>query len=82
MRELCLSLDNFWFSSHLLDLLHWGGSLGQGEGGLGAGLREFLLLDYATALCSHHSLWQVGMAGCIMQLLLTLESLQSLQLLK
>ena len=61
MRELCLSLDNFWFSSHLLDLLHWGGSLGQGEGGLGAGLREFLLLDYATALCSHHSLWQVGL---------------------
>ena len=82
MRELCLSLDNFWFSSHLLDLLHWGGSLGLGEGGLGAGLREFLLLDYATALCSHHSLWQVGMAGCIMQLLLTLESLQSLQLMK
>jgi len=61
MRELCLTLDNFWFSSHLLDLLHHGGNLGQSEWALGAGLREFLLLDYATSLCSHHSLWQVGL---------------------
>ena len=55
VRELCLSLDNFWFSAHLLDLLHQAGALGQAEG-LGAGLREFLLLDLATCLCSHHSL--------------------------
>ena len=59
VRELCLSLDNFWFSAHLLDLLHHAGALGQAEG-LGAGLREFLLLDLATCLCSHHSLWQTG----------------------
>ncbi len=59
VRELCLSLDNFWFSAHLLDLLHQAGALGQAEG-LGAGLREFLLLDLATCLCSHHSLWQTG----------------------
>jgi len=25
VRELCLSLDNFWFSAHLLDLLHHDG---------------------------------------------------------
>ena len=59
VRELCLSLDNFWYSAHLLDLLHHSGALGQAEG-LGAGLREFLLLDLATCLCSHHSLWQAG----------------------
>ena len=27
MRELCLTLDNFWYSSHLLDLLHHTGQL-------------------------------------------------------
>ena len=27
---------------------------------MGAGVREFLLLDYVTSLCSHYSLWQVG----------------------
>ena len=31
VRELCLSLDNFWFSAHLLDLLHHAGALGQAE---------------------------------------------------
>jgi len=67
IRELCLTLDNFWFSSHLLDLLHHTGQLSsmnevQGaESSLaGAGLREFLLLDYATSLLSHNSLWQLG----------------------
>ena len=65
IRELCLSLDNFWYSAHLLDLLHHtggrpGGWREGGEGG-GAGLREFLLLEYATCLCSHNSLWQAGL---------------------
>jgi len=61
MRELCLSLDNFWYSAHLLDLLqHSTGLAGAGEAG-GAGLREFLLLEYSTSLCSHNSLWQVGL---------------------
>ena len=32
VRELCLSLDNFWFSAHLLDLLHHAGALGQAKG--------------------------------------------------
>ena len=32
VRELCLSLDNFRFSAHLLDLLHHAGALGQAEG--------------------------------------------------
>jgi len=60
MRELCLTLDNFWLPAHLLDLLQHAGALGQQEG-LGAGPREFLLLELATSLCSHHSLWQVGL---------------------
>jgi len=64
MRELCLTLDNFWYSSHLLDLLHHTGqldSLAEVEALSGAGLREFLLLDYATSLLSHNSLWQLGL---------------------
>ena len=64
IRELCPTLDNFWFSSHLLDLLHHTGGLAggwkEGASTVGAGLREFLLLDYATSLCSHNSFWQVG----------------------
>ena len=67
IRELCLTLDNFWFPAHLLDLVHHAG-IATGGGGiespdvsaLGAGLREFLLLDYATCLMSHNSLWQLG----------------------
>jgi len=67
VRELCLSLDNFWYSAHLLDLLHHTGlglAAGWRQDGAeeaGAGLREFLLLDYATCLGSHHSLWQVAL---------------------
>ena len=67
IRELCLTLDYFWFSSHMLDLLHHAGGLvsgwKEGEEGtstVGAGLSEFFLLDYATFLCSYNSLWQVG----------------------
>ena len=29
MRELCLTLDNFWLPAHLLDLLQHAGALGQ-----------------------------------------------------
>lgn len=66
MNELCNTLDNFWYPAHLLDLLHHSGSLeanlGQQNEQLqaGASLREFLLLEYATCLMTHNSLWQVG----------------------
>ena len=66
MNELCNTLDNFWYPSHLLDLLHHAGNLesnlGQQNEQLqaGASLREFLLLEYATCLMTHGSLWQVG----------------------
>ena len=63
MNELCNTLDNFWYPAHLLDLLHHAGvlesNLGQQNEQLqaGASLREFLLLEYATCLMTHHSLW-------------------------
>ncbi|XP_023344077.1 nuclear pore complex protein Nup85 [Eurytemora carolleeae] len=62
IRELCLTLDNFWFPAHLLDLLQHTGVLSteSRNSSLGAGLREFLVLDYATCLMSHNSLWQLG----------------------
>ena len=66
MNELCNTLDNFWYPAHLLDLLHHSGSLESNLGQqneqiqAGASLREFLLLEYATCLMTHNSLWQVG----------------------
>jgi nuclear pore complex protein Nup85 len=66
MNELCNTLDNFWFPSHLLDLLHHAGKLeGQNSASgndqivAAESLREFLLLEYATCLMTHNSLWQV-----------------------
>merc|ERR1719412_3184458 len=65
MHELCTTLDNFWFPAHLLDLLHHADEIDHighhqevGGGGEtaqlqpGPGLREFLLLDYASCLMS------------------------------
>ena len=64
MHELCNTLDNFWFPSHLLDLLYHAGQLNNTPSNdqiqAGESLREFLLLEYATCLMSHNSLWQVG----------------------
>lgn len=74
LHELCTILDNFWFPCHLLDLLQHSDQLdhighhqkhqqkndGQDTLQPGPGLREFLLLDYASCLLSHGSLWQLG----------------------
>ncbi len=64
MHELCNTLDNFWFPAHLLDLLHHAGQLLAAPANdhlqAGESLREFLLLEYATCLMTHNSLWQVG----------------------
>jgi nuclear pore complex protein Nup85 len=62
VRELCQTLDSFWFPAHLLDLLQHTGVMNteSRNSSFGAGLREFLLLDYATCLMSHNSLWQLG----------------------
>jgi len=69
INELCSTLDNFWFPAHLMDLLYHATltetaavvAAAEGCGGeVNGALREFLLLDYATCLMSHNSLWQVG----------------------
>merc|ERR1712168_78755 len=53
-------LDNCWFSAHLTDLLTHAGHLDSSKESGELSLRERLLLDYADVLCSHPSLWQVG----------------------
>ncbi|XP_033630190.1 nuclear pore complex protein Nup85-like [Asterias rubens] len=54
-----LNLSNWWFVAHLADLLHHCGQLDSHQLNFGSNLREFLLLDYASTLMSHESLWQV-----------------------
>ncbi|XP_046584711.1 nuclear pore complex protein Nup85-like [Haliotis rubra] len=55
-----LSTGNWWFVSHLTDILHHCGQLDTHNLAFGSNLREFLLLEYASTLMSHKSLWQVG----------------------
>jgi len=65
VRELCLSLDSLWMPAHLVDLLHHSPGLSMGvtsSEGLSGGLREWLLLEYATSMAgSHSSLWQLAL---------------------
>ena len=73
LHELCTTLDNLWFPAHLLDLVYHAepttsasnsseqNSRNLAENGVSNGsLREYLLLEYATCLMSHKSLWQCG----------------------
>lgn len=68
INELSSTLDNHWFPAHLLDLLyHTDPSAFETnpEDAIAAAntcgsLREYLILEYATCLMSHRSLWQVG----------------------
>ncbi|XP_041473419.1 nuclear pore complex protein Nup85-like [Lytechinus variegatus] len=53
------TLSNWWFVSHLADLLHHCGQLDSHQLNFGSDLREFLLLEYASTLMSHNSFWQV-----------------------
>ncbi|XP_048576218.1 nuclear pore complex protein Nup85 isoform X2 [Nematostella vectensis] len=54
------SFGNWWFVSHLTDLLHHCGQLDSNQISCSVSLREFLLLEYSASLMSHHSLWQVA----------------------
>lgn len=55
--------SNGWFVAHLTDLLHHCGQLDSHRLQFGSDLqREFLLLEYAGSLMSHHSLWIVGVS--------------------
>lgn len=60
LREASLFLDSWWFSAHLCDLLFHGGQLEAYKVDYASQLREYLLLEYASSLMSHPSLWQVG----------------------
>jgi nuclear pore complex protein Nup85 len=54
------SFGNWWFVSHLTDLLYHLGVLESSQIKHGAQQREFLLLEYASSLFNHSSLWQLG----------------------
>ncbi|XP_042223537.1 nuclear pore complex protein Nup85-like isoform X2 [Homarus americanus] len=59
IKECQQVLDNTWFTAHVTDLLCH--TMGQKTGQkFLPELRESLLLDYASVLVSHSSLWQVG----------------------
>eukprot|EP00058_Branchiostoma_floridae_P021573 XP_002607063.1 hypothetical protein BRAFLDRAFT_118686 [Branchiostoma floridae] len=60
IKESSSLLGNWWFVAHLADLLFQCGQLESHSLNYGSNLREFLLLDYASSLMSHPSLWQVG----------------------
>ncbi|KAK7506744.1 hypothetical protein BaRGS_00002219 [Batillaria attramentaria] len=55
-----LSGHSWWFVAHLTDILHHCGQIDSQKLAFGSNLREYLLLQYASGLMSHHSLWQVG----------------------
>ncbi|KAH9520095.1 Nucleoporin nup85 [Bulinus truncatus] len=62
LKDSCTFLSNrsWWFVSHLADVLHHCGQLDPQSLPFGSNLREYLLLEYATSLMAHKSLWQVG----------------------
>ncbi|XP_071489851.1 nuclear pore complex protein Nup85-like [Diadema antillarum] len=53
------NMSNWWFVAHLADLLHHCGQLDSHQLNFGSDLREFLLLEYASTLMSHNSLWHI-----------------------
>ncbi|KAI0213573.1 Nuclear pore complex protein Nup85 [Lamellibrachia satsuma] len=62
IKESSTAFSNWWFVAHITDLLHHCDKLESQTLYFGATMREFLLLEYATSLMSHHSLWQVAVS--------------------
>ncbi|KAG8446152.1 hypothetical protein GDO86_013854 [Hymenochirus boettgeri] len=60
IKEFSIVSSNWWFVAHLTDLLDHCQVFQSHSLYFGFNLREFLLLDYASGLFSHHSLWQLG----------------------
>ncbi|XP_043858059.1 nuclear pore complex protein Nup85 isoform X1 [Dromiciops gliroides] len=60
IKECSIALSNWWFVAHLTDLLDHCKLLHSHNLYFGSNMREFLLLEYASGLFSHHSLWQLG----------------------
>ncbi|KAM5309838.1 nuclear pore complex protein Nup85 isoform 2-T2 [Glossophaga mutica] len=60
IKECSIALSNWWFVAHLTDLLDHCKLLQSHSLYFGSNMREFLLLEYASGLFAHHSLWQLG----------------------
>ncbi|XP_010770143.1 nuclear pore complex protein Nup85 [Notothenia coriiceps] len=60
IKECSIALNNWWFVAHLTDLLDHCKLLQSHNVHFGSNLREFLLLEYASGLFTHHSLWQLA----------------------
>ncbi|XP_025783368.1 nuclear pore complex protein Nup85 isoform X2 [Puma concolor] len=60
IKECSIALSNWWFVAHLTDLLDHCKLLQSHNLYFGSNMREFLLLEYASGLFAHHSLWQLG----------------------
>ena len=54
IKESSECFGNWWFVAHLTDLLHHCGQLESHQITQGIGLREFLLLEYASSLMANH----------------------------
>lgn len=81
IKEIQYMSDNGWFAAHLIDLLYKCGKLNilnKHQINVTAQLHESLILEYATNLIGHHSLWQCGasyLIHCPIQGLARLEIL-------
>uniref|UniRef100_A0A8D2LBV9 Nuclear pore complex protein Nup85 n=1 Tax=Varanus komodoensis TaxID=61221 RepID=A0A8D2LBV9_VARKO len=60
IKECSIALSNWWFVAHLTDLLDHCNLLQSHNLYFGSNMREYLLLEYASGLFSHHSLWQLA----------------------
>ncbi|MEQ2236481.1 Nucleoporin nup85 [Ilyodon furcidens] len=58
IKDCSIVLNNWWFVAHLTDLLDHCKLLHSHNLNFGSNMREFLLLEYASGLFTHHSLWQ------------------------
>lgn len=54
------TLPTWWFSAHLTDLLFHAGLLKSFHLDYGDDLREYLILEFASTVMSHSSLWSIG----------------------
>lgn len=60
IKDCSIALNNWWFVAHLTDLLDHCQLLQSHNLHFGSNLREFLVLEYASGLFTHHSLWQLA----------------------
>uniref|UniRef100_A0A8C5JZF7 Nuclear pore complex protein Nup85 n=1 Tax=Jaculus jaculus TaxID=51337 RepID=A0A8C5JZF7_JACJA len=60
IKECSIALSNWWFVAHLTDLLDHCRLLQSHNLYFGSNMREFLILEYASGLFAHHSLWQLA----------------------